>query len=279
MARGVKMLEKWEERELALAFERRGAKGKELEALIAKASAELEGGRPLAYITGEQPFYNLVFKVDERVLVPRPDTERVVEQAMRRASAGAHFADLCTGSGCIALTLLYNRRDLTAEAFDISEDALRVARDNADSLGLSDRVAFYAADVTSLSEKNRFLGQGEAAALERFDFIVSNPPYVRTSDIPLYPSLSYEPRVALDGGDDGLEFYRAITKLWGAFLKKGGFFVFEIGYDQAEGVAEICKKAGFDCKIFKDYGGNDRVAILEKSGAENRTPDRRRQTG
>lgn len=248
------MLEGYEERELISSFRRKGISKNEYAALLEAAEKELERGRPLAYITGEQPFYNLAFYVDERVLVPRPDTERVVDKALALAPPGSFFADLCTGSGCIALTLLYNRRDLTAAAFDISADALEVARRNTERLGLSDRIEYHVEDVLKPASFRR-----------SFDFIISNPPYIKTGSISDYPSLSFEPNSALDGGRDGLDFYRAIVENWSCLLSPDGFFLFEIGYDQAADIIKIAGNAGFSCGIFRDYGGNDRVALLKKN--------------
>lgn len=217
--------------------------------------ARIRAGEPAAYVLGRKYFYRNYFYINGDCLIPRPDTERVVEEVVSQLPASGRLADLCTGSGCIALSVLDERRDASAYACDISPGALAAARKNADLLGLSDRIAFGERDVLEF----------RPAPDEKYDVIVSNPPYLRTDEIASYPDLAAEPRSALDGGADGLDFYRRILELYALSLNENGKFVFEIGFEQADQIGNIAKKHGFSCVIKKDYGGNDRVAILKKS--------------
>lgn len=215
------------------------------------ALARYESGEPLAYILGEQYFWRYRFTVTPDVLIPRPDTERLVEAALSLLPKGGRFADLCTGSGAIALSICADRTDLTCDAADISRAALAVARKNAADLGTNARVRFHLADL---------LAEDPLCGL--YDAILSNPPYIPAADIADYPSLSYEPRIALDGGADGMDFYKAILARFGGHLKEGGCFLFEIGYDQGDAIRQLAKERGYTCTVTKDYGGNDRVAKL-----------------
>jgi len=207
---------------------------------------------PLQYILGEAPFGNETYKVSSECLIPRFDTERLVEAAAERIPRGAHIADLCTGSGCIAISLLALRKDLTADAYDISDGALRIAEENAKRNGVADRISFQKADLLSLPSLPRTYGA-----------ILSNPPYIRTRDLPsLSPEVQKEPRLALDGGHDGLMFYRHFVSAFRASLSENGLFLFEIGFDQGDDLNKIAKGSRMSCEILKDYGGCDRVAIL-----------------
>ena len=212
-----------------------------------QAVRRLENREPLAYVLGEWYFYDEVYRVSSDCLVPRPDTEHLVDELIRRLPHGAVFADLCTGSGCIAISTLVHRPDCRAVAVDLSEAALTIAEENAARNGVSERIAFHRADVLA----------GSALSNTQFDAIVSNPPYIASSVIDtLEPEVLHEPRMALDGGEDGLVFYRILTRQYRENVKHSGFFLFEIGYDQGEALKALCP-----CKIKKDYGGNDRLAI------------------
>ncbi len=215
--------------------------------------ARYRAGEPLAYLLGEQYFWRYRFAVTPDVLIPRPDTERLVETAITLLPKDGRFADLCTGSGAIALSVAADRPDLFCDALDISEAALEVARQNANALGVSDRVHLYRADLFT---EDPLTGQ--------YDAILSNPPYIPAADIAAYPSLSYEPRIALDGGTDGMDFYRAILARFGRHLTEDGAFVLEIGFDQGAQIAALAAETGYSCTVTKDYGGNDRVALLRK---------------
>lgn len=225
---------------------------KDGERLISDALERLGAGEPCAYIIGEWYFWRYTFKVNKSCLIPRPDTEIIVEKAISEIPKNTVFADLCTGSGCIALSILGERPDLRAVAYDISEEALKAAKENAKLLGVSDRIEFINCDL--LNKKS--LGE------RLFGTIISNPPYIRSSVIADYPDLAREPQIALDGGDDGLVFYRHFVSEFSKNLADGAPFIFEIGFDQAVELKELADKYNFDCEIKKDYGSNDRAAIL-----------------
>ncbi|MDE7186920.1 MAG: peptide chain release factor N(5)-glutamine methyltransferase [Lachnospiraceae bacterium] len=212
---------------------------------------------PLQYITGEQEFMGLTFSVNQDVLVPRQDTEVLVEEVLRNLHDGMHILDMCTGSGCILLSLLRYSNDCTGVGVDLSEEALWVARKNAGSI----------LQIPPEEEKPcvRFLRSDlfrELKEEEKFDIIVSNPPYIRTSVIDtLMPEVrEYEPPLALDGREDGLYFYRQIIARAGAYLYREGMLFLEIGYDQGEDVTRLMEEAGYtQVEVFKDYASNDRV--------------------
>lgn len=210
---------------------------------------------PLQYILGEWEFCGLRFTLNSDCLCPRPDTELIVELALKDLPPQAHFCDIGTGSGAIAVSTAHYRKDTTAEAFDINENALSAAAHNAEINGVADRVKFTRADALS----SDFL-EGKS-----FDAIISNPPYIPASVIPtLAPEVLLEPHRALDGGDDGLVFYRAITKKAKDALKTGGFVLYEVGIGQAEDVARIGKEHSFTAEIYPDLSGIDRAVLLRK---------------
>ena len=240
------------ERELLEAFfVQKGLFGEALDRAICSAKEEIAQGKPIAYIIGEEAFYDLVFKVNEDVLIPRPDTEHLVEKAIGLLPKGGHFADLGTGSGCIAVTVLKHRPDVTGVALDLSAKALAVALFNAKEKGVDGRVTFVEGDMRK-----------EPLQDALFDLVISNPPYIPRADIKKYPSLAYEPQSALDGGEDGMDFYTAILKDYRKNLKKNGGFLFEIGFDQGDAIRDLGKSLGYSCSVYKDYGKNHRVALL-----------------
>lgn len=201
---------------------------------------------PLQYITGTQEFMGISFLVSPSVLIPRQDTERLVELALPHCT-GARVLDLCTGSGCILLSLAKLGGLKSGIGTDLSVDALSIAEKNAERLGVS--VRFLVSDLFENVEGT-------------FDVIVSNPPYIRTGEIiKLMPEVrDFEPRIALDGDLDGLCFYRRIVSDVGAYLRKGGRIFLEIGYDQAREVCSMLKKNGFgEITVKQDYAGLDRV--------------------
>ena len=213
-----------------------------------------EEGEPLAYLLGYWYFWRDRFFLNEECLIPRPDTETVVEAAVETVKKGGTIADLCTGSGCIGLSILRERRDIAScVGVDISVRALESAARNSESMGLTDRFYIICADVLN---ENPLKG--------KYDCIISNPPYIRSDEINNYEGLQYEPRAALDGGKDGLTFYRRIVEAYSNFLTEDGLFIFEIGFDQAKDIKEIASGYGYKCIIKKDYGGNDRAALLYK---------------
>ncbi len=203
---------------------------------------------PLQQIIGYTEFMGLKFYVNEHVLCPRQDTEVLVEEALKKIKPEMKVLDLCTGSGCIAVSLAkLGFADVTAT--DISEDALAVARRNAQENGVD--VHFFKGDLCdALPEQIRY------------DMIVSNPPYIPTSVIDtLEPEVrDHEPGIALDGTADGLAFYRRIISDSGNYLKEGGYLLFEIGYDQGTAVSELLRNNAYeDIHVIKDYSRNDRV--------------------
>lgn len=212
---------------------------------------------PLAYILGDTWFYGQKFYVTPDCLIPQADTEIVCESVIALAPAGARIADICTGSGCIALSVLVSIRDASAVGYDISDGALAVAQENARRLGLSERFSPVHADVF----EGDFMEEDGL-----FDIIVSNPPYVASAVIPmLSPEVRAEPVIALDGGEDGLRFYRRLLDVCPRHGKCGGYLVFEIGYDQREAVGALCRERGLACRFSRDFGGNDRVCVIPLS--------------
>lgn len=205
---------------------------------------------PLQQILGYTEFMGLKFRVTEDVLCPRQDTEILVEQVLKEINPSTRVLDLCTGSGCIAVSLAkLGKVDVTAT--DISEKALSVAAENAELNDAS--VHFFRGDLYEALPSE-----------EKYDIIVSNPPYIRTSVIDtLEPEVrDHEPLIALDGTADGLEFYRRIISLASNYLNSNGSVFFEIGYDQGDAVTDLLRNASYSAvQVIKDYGGNDRVVM------------------
>lgn len=266
---------------------------------------------PLAYIVGEQSFMGLPFIVSEDVLIPEQDTENLVEEALRLIDDGSRILDLCTGSGCILLSLLHYTNGCIGVGTDLSEKALEIARRNASAHGLSDQTVWLQGDLfdaldplnkkdnddkdnkrenykieDNKREENRDDQAEKSTESEKsesgfpgmsytsgYDMIISNPPYIPTSVIDtLQPEVRCaQPRMALDGGGDGLDFYRRIIREAPAHLVVGGRLLLEIGYDQAEAVSDLLREAGYyGIEILKDYGGNDRIATAVCSLAQKR---------
>lgn len=211
---------------------------------------------PLQYILGEWYFASERYEVNEDCLIPRPDTELLVDVAARLLPKNALFADFCTGSGCVAISTLARRQDTNAVMVDVFPRTLSLAEKNATINGVSDRVVSLLADVLKPMDLSEFA---------RFDAIVSNPPYIQTDVVDtLSQEVLHEPRAALDGGKDGLDFYRAILKLHTKWLRSDGFIAFEIGYDEGDALSVLARDNNFECEILKDLGGNDRVAVLKR---------------
>ncbi len=213
---------------------------------------------PIQYIIGEWSFMGLPFKVNENVLVPRQDTEVLVEKAMRIIreempdpdKKEIRILDMCTGSGCIGISLAKNFQNVFVVGADISKGALEIAKENAELNGVNN-IEFIESDLYSKV-------QG------KFDILISNPPYIKSADIEELMSevKDYEPRIALDGSEDGLEFYRRIIEKGKEFIKEDGYILFEIGYDQREQVKELLREKGYsDIEALKDFAGNDRVVL------------------
>ena len=208
-----------------------------LKELIARRLA----GEPVAYIIGEWEFYGLTLDISREVLIPRPDTELLAQRAIdlvSKAGEGARVLDLCAGSGCIGLAVAQNAPNCRVVLADLSEDALRICKSNVRRCNLNARVTTVRADALEVP----------APALWDFDVIVCNPPYIPSGDIPgLDVSVrDYEPWSALDGGEDGLDFYRAISAKWASALRLGGSLIFEVGIHQAPDVEKIMAAHGFE---------------------------------
>lgn len=209
---------------------------------------------PLQHILGKAYFFGYEFKVNADVLIPRSDTEILVEEALKITRNDSVVIDMCTGSGCIILTLALERHLKRGIGVDISAEALEVAEQNRKSL-LAENIDFVQSDLFGSMAECFKTG-------EKADMIVSNPPYIPTAVI---NGLSdevrlYDPMLALDGYDDGLHFYREITSQASAYLKRGGYLLYEIGYDQSEQVEKLMNDAGFEeVSTVKDLAGLDRV--------------------
>lgn len=215
----------------------------EYEAILNKRAEHV----PLQYITGEQEFMGLPFHVNESVLIPRQDTEALVEEALKVVRPGMKVLDMCTGSGCILISILKNVVQVEGFGYDISKQAINVAKENAKLNNVN--ATFERSDLFE-------------AVTDTFDVIVSNPPYIPTDVIGgLMPEVAvYEPIQALDGKEDGLHFYRRIINECRKYLNPNGMIIFEIGHDQGKAVSDLLKEAGFsDVVVIKDLAGNDRV--------------------
>lgn len=227
----------------------------EVEAKVAELMNRRLEGEPVAYLIGEWEFYGLPLDISRDVLIPRADTEVLAEQAIlaaRAAGEGARVLDLCAGSGCVGLAVAANAPQCRAVLADVSEEALKICRQNIRRNDLNARVTCVQADAR----------QAPSSVLWDFDVIASNPPYIPTGDIDGLDSSvrDYEPHLALDGGDDGLDFYRDIAEKWRTALRMGGVLLFEVGIGQAADVEQILARCGYeDIETFQDTGGIWRV--------------------
>jgi release factor glutamine methyltransferase len=217
-------------------------------ALVARRA----NGEPVSYIIGRREFWSLDFIVTPAVLTPRPETELLVETALKllAAKSSPRILDLGTGSGAIAVALAKEIPGAEVIATDISTDALEVARGNARRHGVEEKISFYVGDLF------------DAVAEMTFDAVVSNPPYIREADIAALPRdvRDFEPRLALDGGADGMDFYRCLAREAPCYLNPGGFAAVEIGAGMGEDVARLFAEAGFeDVGVEKDLAGLERV--------------------
>jgi release factor glutamine methyltransferase len=216
-------------------------------------------GEPTQYLTGSREFYGRTFKVDPRVLIPRPETELLVEAILRDVpkDAPTRLLDLCVGSGAVAATLAAERPQASVWATDLSSDAATLARDNAESLGVGARVTVREGDLFSP------LPPGS-----RFDAIASNPPYIRSGDIAsLQTEVQREPRMALDGGADGLDLIRRIAREGQSWLKPGGRLAMEIGEEQGDAVKRLLLEEGWvEVSVEKDLARLDRLALARAPG-------------
>lgn len=221
-----------------------------------KSIDELIDGKPLQYITHSQEFMKMNFFVNEDVLIPRPDTEILVEEVIDicKNRNKVKILDLCTGSGAIAVSLAKYLKNSEVVASDISKKAIAISKKNAKSNKVEDRITFIESDLFKKIKK------------EKYDVIVSNPPYIKKRVIKsLNKEVQKEPSIALDGGEDGLEFYRKIINESYNYLKFGGYLCLEIGYDQKQEVVDLIKKENKYLSVYtkKDFGGNDRIVIAQ----------------
>ena len=220
-----------------------------------EAIQKKQAGIPLQYITNMQEFMGINFYVDENVLIPRPDTEVLVEEVIKLAKEKENIAilDMCTGSGAIAIALAEYLTNAKITASDKSKKALVVAQKNAKNTKAS--IQFIESDLFGNIK-------------DKFDIIVSNPPYIESDVIKcLDKEVQKEPMMALDGGKDGLDFYRKIAKQARVYLNEDGYLALEIGYNQKEKVKELLKKEGYrEIYSKKDFGDNDRIVIGKKVG-------------
>lgn len=209
---------------------------------------------PVQYITGKTYFYGLEFFCDKSVLIPRFDTEVLVEEVIKRAPKNSELLDLCTGSGCIAICVKHEREDIVVSASDISKEALLVAEKNKDRYNLD--IKLIRSDLFENIDK-------------KFDIIVSNPPYIPTKVISGLEDKvkDFEPKGALDGGEDGLDFYKVIAKEAVNYLKDESILIMEIGFDQGEDVSDILHDNGYkNIEVIKDLNGLDRVVYAVFGG-------------
>ena len=219
---------------------------REFEVLIRKRAERV----PLQYITGEQEFMGLTFHVNSNVLIPRQDTETLVEEALKVIKPGMKVMDMCTGSGCVLISILKNAHDVEGIGYDISKQAINVAKENA---------KFN--EVPAVFERSDLF---EDVVENDFDVIVSNPPYIPTDVVAtLMPEVSqFEPREALDGKGDGLYFYSKILEQCKNYMKPDGYILFEIGCEQGDAVSTMMRLAGFsEVRVIKDLARNDRVVM------------------
>ena len=207
-------------------------------------------GEPLQYILGEWEFMGLEFYVEKDVLIPRSDTEILVETVLKYLkSNGATILDIGCGSGAIGISLAHLNERVYLRGIDISDSALALSKKNAEKLCVEERAVFQKKDILSDIPNGKY------------DVIVSNPPYIRTDVIPTLMTdvKDFEPSLALDGGEDGLKFYRRISEIAPKILNKGGLLAFEIGFDQGDEVSSLMEKDFRDISVIKDLSGNDRV--------------------
>ena len=214
-------------------------------------------GEPIQYIVGKADFFGLEFKVSPDCLIPRFDTEVLCEELIRRLPQNAYFLEFCTGSGCIPIAVLKNRPDVRCTSVELFPETAAIAVENRELNGVSADTLEIIVDDALCFDINKYAG--------KLDAIVSNPPYIPTAIVDtLSTEVKCEPRAAFDGGADGLIFYEKFVSYKDA-LKPGGFFAFEIGFDQADALCSLGRSAGLDVEIIRDYGKNDRVAILKKN--------------
>ena len=213
-------------------------------------------GKPLAYLTGIKSFWNYDFNINEKILIPRPETEIIIEQVLDiyKNKNNVNFLEVGIGSGCIALSILKEKKSFFATGIDLSRDCIEICRYNANKLGVGDRLKLLKSDVDNLN-------------FRKYDLIVSNPPYIKKLNLNKLDKevKNYEPRLALDGGLEGLSVIRKVIKKSSELIKTPGKFILEIGYDQKEPVKKMLKENNFYInKIVRDLAKNDRCIVSTK---------------
>ena len=213
-------------------------------------------GEPLAYLTGIKSFWKYDFKVNEKVLIPRPDTEMIIEEVLKiyKNKNCLNFLEVGVGSGCIALSILKEKKSFLGTGIDLSQDCIEICRYNAKKLGVMNRIKLLKSDVDNL-------------IFHKYDFIVSNPPYIKKLDLKKLNKevINYEPKLALDGGLEGLSVTRKVIKKSSELIKTHGKLILEIGYDQREPVKKMLNENNFYINnVIKDLAKNDRCIISTK---------------
>ena len=224
---------------------------------LQKLVYERKKGKPISYLTGQKFFWKYNFRVNEHVLIPRPDTEVVVETILNvyKEKNRINFLEVGVGSGCILLSILKEKKNFRATGIDISCQAIRVCNINAYRLGVKNRVKLFKSDIDKFSKG-------------KYDLIISNPPYIKKLDLKYLEKdiINFEPKIALDGGLDGISEIRKIIKKSSELIKKGGKLVLEIAFDQKKEVKQLLINNGFYINsVAKDYGKNDRCIISTKN--------------
>ena len=213
-------------------------------------------GKPLAYLTGIKSFWNYDFKINEKVLIPRPDSEIIIEQVLDiyKNKNNLNFLEVGIGSGCIALSILKEKKSFLATGIDLSKESIKICRFNANKLGVGNRIKLIKSDVDNL-------------IFRKYDLIVSNPPYIKKLDLKKLNKevINYEPKLALDGGLEGLSVTRKVIKKSSELIKTHGKLILEIGYDQREPVKKMLNENNFYInRILKDLANNDRCIVSTK---------------
>ncbi len=213
-------------------------------------------GMPIAYLMGEKSFWKYKFIINEDVLIPRPETELIIEQVLKyfRYRSNINFLDIGVGSGCIILSILKEKKNFFGTGIDLSVKCLNLSKINADKLGLKNRVKFFKSDVDNFN-------------FGKYDLIISNPPYIKKLDLKYLDKdvIDYEPKMALNGGLEGLSEIRKVINKSSELIKKNGKLILEIAFDQKKGVKEILKKKGFYVNnVVKDFANHDRCIISTK---------------
>ena len=221
-----------------------------------KLICERSKGKPIAYLTGKKFFWKYEFELNDKVLIPRPDTEIIVEQVLKtfKEKNRINFLDIGIGSGCISLTILKEKKNFRAVGVDISKHALEITNINANKLGVKNRIRLFKSDIDKFSKG-------------KYDLIISNPPYIKKLELKYLEKdvVNFEPNIALDGGLDGISEIRKVVKKSSELIKNGGKFFLEIAFNQKNVVKQLLRKNGFYINsIIKDFAKNDRCIISTK---------------